>query len=234
VVIRRRRSLVRGLKLPREAAGAWEQLDAPWRHAFQLAWEAYRTGTVPIGAVVIGGDGKVLGRDRDHVYDTTPHAAPIQGNRLAHAELNALTKLDAYERYEDAVLYTTVEPCALCVGAAITTTVGTIRYASLDPYGGAAGQVPVNEQTDRLPMRFEGPLPGVPGLLGAVLRLELYLRTNPDAHLVQSHRRRFPEALAIAEDLRAIDVLAELSRAGASFNDVLPHLWAAADRILAA
>jgi len=232
MVARSRRGALRASKLPREALGAWDALDSPWRLAFQLAWEAYRGGTVPVGAVVIGGDGRLIGKARDHVYDTVPNAAVIHGNRLAHAELIALTKLDAYERYEDAVLYSTVEPCAMCVGAVITATVGSVRYASSDPYGGAAGQVPVNDQTDRLPVRFEGPLPGPLGLIGAVLRLELYLRTNPDARLVITHRRRFHEAVAVAEELKAGDVLDTFARNGASFADVLPHIWTAADRVI--
>ena len=63
MVVRGRRGGLRASKLPREALGAWEALDSPWRHAFQLAWEAYRYGTIPIGAVIVDGEGNLVVTD---------------------------------------------------------------------------------------------------------------------------------------------------------------------------
>jgi len=209
-----------------KSGAAWRALDPGWHQAFELAWQGYRVGAVPVGAVVMSSSGAVMSRARDHEYDDDVTGGQgVSRSRLAHAELNALVRLDPYERHEGAVLYTTIEPCALCVGAAVVATVGTVAFASPDPYGGAAGQVPETVQSARLAVAFKGPLPGPVGVLGAVLRLELYLRVNPDAYLVRAHRQLAPDLLAAAEQLYDDDVLPSLVRQHKSMPDVVSATW---------
>lgn len=92
-------------------------------------------GEVPIGAVVVI-DGCELAR---------AHNQPIRRrDPTAHAEVLALRaageRADAY-RLPRAVLYATVEPCAMCLGAALHARVARIVYGAADPKGGAAGTV---------------------------------------------------------------------------------------------
>ena len=47
----------------------WRELEEPWRASLELAWEAYRAGTVPVGAVVAGADGSVVARGRNRIFD---------------------------------------------------------------------------------------------------------------------------------------------------------------------
>jgi tRNA(adenine34) deaminase len=89
-------------------------------------------GEVPVGAVVALG-GEVVGR---------AHNAPIAlVDPTAHAELLALReaarKVGNY-RLGGAALYATVEPCAMCCGAAIHARVDRVVYGAPDPKGGAA------------------------------------------------------------------------------------------------
>ena len=122
-----------------DPAAAWNGLEEPWRVCLSLAWEAYGAGTIPVGAALVDSEGAVVAQGRNRVYE---HAAPprqLANSLLAHAEVNALLALDPERRYEDHVLYTALEPCLLCVGATVMTTVGRIRYAGADPYGGADG-----------------------------------------------------------------------------------------------
>lgn len=42
----------------------WNLLPLPWRGAFEQAWESFRAGSPPIGAVVADGDGRVISRGR--------------------------------------------------------------------------------------------------------------------------------------------------------------------------
>jgi len=209
-----------------KATTAWKKLDTAWHQAFELAWQGYRLGAVPAGAVVVSESGTVMSRARDHEYDDdVVDGRGVARSRLAHAELNALVRLDPYDRHEGAVLYTTVEPCALCVGAAVAATVGAVAYASADPYAGAAGQVPDTVQTARLPLRFEGPLPGPLGLLGSVMRLELYLRLNPEAYLVRAHKQLAPHVLSAAQQLHDDDLLPSLVRKHKSVPDLVSAAW---------
>ena len=74
---------------------AWEELPSPWLQAFELAWESYRAGSPPVGAVVLGPDGAVVARGRSRRSEGAGSAPPnhLAGSRLAHAEINALAQL---------------------------------------------------------------------------------------------------------------------------------------------
>jgi tRNA(adenine34) deaminase len=81
-------------------------------------------------------DGKILARGRNR----------IRGRRdpTAHAEILALRaageKLKR-ERLTETVLYTTLEPCAMCAGALVLARVKRVVYAARDPKAGAGGSV---------------------------------------------------------------------------------------------
>ena len=88
----------------------WESLSS--------AWQAYCAGTVPIGAVVTDASGQILSRGRNRIFEMQGEDSYLYGQTLAHAEINALITLDVgrAERH-GCILYTTVEPCPLCMGA---------------------------------------------------------------------------------------------------------------------
>ena len=205
------------------AAAAWEELALPWRSAFSLAWEAYRVRTVPVGAVLVDDSGRIVARARNHVYGD---AGPVLGGILAHAEVIALARLSPTERHESLTLYTTHEPCGLCIGAATAATIGSLHYAGRDPYAGAASTpLPSNAHVRRLPLSMTGPLPGPFGLLASVLPVELFLRINPDGHLVKTYRDAAPEVVEAAEALLESDVLRRASGRRTRLDTVLPQIW---------
>jgi tRNA(adenine34) deaminase len=91
---------------------------------------------VPIGAVVVAGDGRVLGRgrnERELLEDPTAHAE-VLALRAAAAELGSWRVLDA-------TLYVTLEPCTMCAGAIVLSRIPRVVYATTDPKAGAAGSV---------------------------------------------------------------------------------------------
>ena len=88
-------------------------------------------GEVPVGAVVVSG-GEVIARD---------HNRPIvENDPTAHAEIlvmrAAAQHLGNY-RLTDCVLYVTLEPCAMCVGALVHARVRRLVYGAADPKVGA-------------------------------------------------------------------------------------------------
>ena len=104
--------------------------------ALNEAREALEAGEVPVGAVVADREGRVV---------ASAHNRPITlKDPTAHAEILALreagTKLGNY-RLSGAILVVTIEPCAMCMGAAVHARVGTLAYGAPDPKGGAAGSV---------------------------------------------------------------------------------------------
>lgn len=110
------------------------ELGDTWRACFESAWEAFRAGTIPVGAAVARADGVIVARGRNRIFDPPGHG--LSGSRLAHAEVDALAQLPPSARYRDHALYSTLEPCLLCVAATLLATVGRIEYAAADPFGG--------------------------------------------------------------------------------------------------
>jgi len=94
--------------------------------ALELAREAEAAGEVPVGAVLVS-DGVVLGRGRN---------APIGlCDPTAHAEMMALREAAAAARnyrLEQATLYVTLEPCAMCAGALVNARVGRLVFGARD------------------------------------------------------------------------------------------------------
>lgn len=106
-----------------ELAGV--DLAAYMREALKEAEQAGLAGELPIGAVVVVG-GEIVSRGRaEH---------QLRRSQIMHAELNALLKggQPLWENYRNAILFTTMEPCPMCLGAAVMADVPHIIFASHD------------------------------------------------------------------------------------------------------
>lgn len=120
----------------------YASLSKPWQLCIDLAWEAYCAGSLPIAAVITDGRGGILSVGRNRTRETTVEPPYIASSRLAHAEVNALLALEEGKaNRRECILYTTTEPCPLCMGAARMMSIGEIRYASRDPWAGCAAMV---------------------------------------------------------------------------------------------
>lgn len=96
---------------------------------------ALASGEVPVGAVVVLND-KIIGRGHNTV-EASKHS-------FAHAEINAIKEAQDYIgdwRLDGAVLFTTLEPCAMCAGAIINSRLATLVYGAKDEKRGFAGSV---------------------------------------------------------------------------------------------
>jgi len=135
--------------LPYRFVTLWAELTMPWQAAFEQAWKAYRAGSLPMGAVVVDRNGRIVGRGRNRIFETAPELPETQcvfGHRLAHAEINALISLDhATTNVRECTLYVTLESCVLCVGAIRMVGVKDVRYVARDPI---AGGLALLEATD--------------------------------------------------------------------------------------
>jgi len=109
------------------------ELDEKWMwRAIGLAREAEKVGEVPVGAVIIDAEGKILAAASNR---TIKNIDPT-----AHAEILALriaaTRLGNY-RLEGTTVYTTIEPCAMCAGALVNARVARVVYGAPDERFGA-------------------------------------------------------------------------------------------------
>jgi tRNA(adenine34) deaminase len=174
-----------------------DSLSEPWREVLLLGWEAYEAGTIPVGAAVVDDAGVIVSRGRNRIFDE-PHDGQLAGSRLAHAEVNALMRLPADRRYEGWTLYSLLEPCHLCFGAAHAVRVGTVRYAASDPWGGAHGRLLAGEDHLAHPLSVEGPLDGELGRLGELLLVAHFLWRVPDSNVSRFYRRTRPDLVEVA------------------------------------
>jgi tRNA(adenine34) deaminase len=104
--------------------------------ALTEATRALTTGDVPIGAVVLGPDGAVLGlgrNEREAHQDPTAHAEVV-------AIREAAQKLGSW-RLEGCTLVVTLEPCTMCAGAIVLARVPRVVFGAWDEKAGAAGSV---------------------------------------------------------------------------------------------
>ena len=100
--------------------------------ALDEAAAAAKAGEVPVGAVLVRADGKVLARARNqmrHRHDPTAHAE-IGAIRAACEKLGN-------ERLNDCSLYVTLEPCPMCAGAIAEARIAKLFYGAADVKGGA-------------------------------------------------------------------------------------------------
>lgn len=177
-------------------------LEPPWPTVFELMWEAYLAGSIPVGAVVADDAGTVVARGRNRVFDDA-HDGQLAGTRLGHAEINALVGLSSRETYPPLTLYTALEPCHLCLAAATSARIGRLRYAASDPYGGAVGKLLPSEDMRLHPLVVEGPLEGDAGLLPELMLVRHMLWRIPASNVVAFYRRKAPDLLERAAALPA-------------------------------
>lgn len=165
----------------------WEKLSAPWQAAIEMAWEAYCAGTIPIGAVVADANGNIVSRGRNRIMEKTAPKGQVCNNELAHAELNALLSLElSYEESKLSALYTTMEPCPLCMGALYMSDVKTVHFASRDPWAGSTNLLGTTPYLSRKPIKVFGPQNKVLENCLAVLHTEFELFNRGEEFL--SHR----------------------------------------------
>ena len=110
------------------ARASWDALEAPWRVAIEMAWQSYRDGGIAVGAVLTDAAGVVIGEGRNQRF-----AGRTRG-LLAHAEMQALAALPPdKDRARDSVLYTTLSPCPMCLGAIVVARIGHVHLGAVDP-----------------------------------------------------------------------------------------------------
>jgi tRNA(adenine34) deaminase len=105
------------------------------RMALREAERASEHEDVPIGAVVVR-DGEIIATGRNE--------RELRQDPTAHAEVIALreaARVVGSWRLLEAVLYVTLEPCAMCAGAIVLARVPRVVFGAHDPKAGAAGSV---------------------------------------------------------------------------------------------
>ena len=104
--------------------------------ALARAEECIADGDVPVGCVIVGPDGRILGEGRNR--------READGRATAHAEIEAIDAacraLGSW-RLTGCTLYVTLEPCPMCAGAIINARIAEVRYGAREEKSGCCGSV---------------------------------------------------------------------------------------------
>ncbi len=120
------------------------------RLALEEADSAVLHGDVPVGCVVVSASKGLLAsahNRREELGDPTAHAEVLA--------LRAAALQIGHWRLEDATVYATLEPCAMCAGALVSARVARVVYGARDPKAGAVDSVYSIGKDARLNHRFE-------------------------------------------------------------------------------
>ena len=104
--------------------------------ALALAKEAADNGEVPVGCVIVDGDGNIIGRGRNRRIE--------KNDATAHAEMEAIRDASAAKgdwRLDDCTMYVTLEPCPMCTGAIIMSRIPTLVFGAREALTGSVGSV---------------------------------------------------------------------------------------------
>lgn len=118
--------------------------------ALELAADAASASEIPVGAVVLDAEGRIVaeGRNtREVTHDPTGHAE-VEALRAAAASLGSWN-------LEGHTLVVTLEPCLMCAGAILQARVGRVVFGAWDDKAGAAGSMYDVLRDRRLPHRAE-------------------------------------------------------------------------------
>lgn len=111
--------------------------DRTWMlRALDEARAALATDDVPVGAVIVGADGRVL--------STGLNAREARQDPTAHAEVEAIRAAAAASgdwHLTDVTLYITLEPCVMCAGAILAARIPRVVFGAWDEKAGASGSV---------------------------------------------------------------------------------------------
>lgn len=126
------------------------------QEALREAEKGLVAGEVPVGAVLAGPDGQIVAK---------AHNQPITlQDPTAHAEILVMRKaglfLENY-RLNNTLLVVTIEPCLMCMGAAVNARIARLAFGASDPKGGAAGSL-YNLASDK---RLNHEIEVIPGIM---------------------------------------------------------------------
>jgi tRNA(Arg) A34 adenosine deaminase TadA len=168
----------------------FDSLETPWQVAFEEAWEAWRCGSLPIGAAIVL-DGEVIARGRNRLGEAHTLVGFLAGTNIAHAEINALVQIPMHLENQELHLYTTLEPCPMCAGAIRMSHIQHLYFAA-HSNSGASHLLETDAYMSREWLTVHRPSNGLLGNASVILNLVAQFEENPTLdRYYQNHAKRY-------------------------------------------
>ena len=206
----------------RKHKGMWKDISPVWQAAFEEMWESFCAGSTPIGAVLCNESGEIVLRDHNRNAETQ-----TLNKKIAHAEANLLKRLDTL-KYEprSMTLYSTMEPCPMCMGTILMSSIKKVRYAAADKYCGMTHLLKIDSYyTGKgVDCAYEaGDLEYVQLTVQSYFELRCIEQGCSDKVFVK-FAGHCPPAVELARTLYETKWLDEMASKGTSMGDVFDHI----------
>lgn len=191
----------------------WDTLSTPWKACLDEAWQAYCAGSLPIGAVIVGKDGEILTRGRNRIFQSNKLPFNANNHEIMHAELQCTLALDQNSiPRRSAELYTSMEPCPMCLCTWYMSGMAVLHFAARDPYAGSTNLLQTTWYMQKKGKKAFGPaIPWLEDILiGLIVETEIRKRGFFPKSVKTSWESVLPEGVELGERFNANEHLAEM------------------------
>lgn len=199
----------------------WNHLPREWQLTFQLAWESFCKGSIPIGAIILDDDGNILSTGRNLMGENQ-----VPNHRTAHAEAQCVRNLDTsrYQDYDRYHLYTTMEPCPMCLGTIVMGGIRSIHTAALDSYCGALHYLEEDPYLKGKAVRVQMSLPEAAQVQIVMQTYHEYRRYACASAVLNAFAKRYPREVELGGRLYRKGTLDLWVRDAMPFAAVYDHI----------
>ena len=174
-------------------------------------------------------DGTILARGRNRVYPKRLVAGPARGMAIAHAEVEALRELD-YTGIDPhaCYLYTTMEPCAMCMGTFFMSGLRTLYFAECDPYAGSVDLLGKTWYLSHKPIKVFGPFDPVLEIILMAMAVEqdcsMHGGELPESIVYRRWEEVLPQGMELGKALGRSGELCAMMKKGVDSEEVINWL----------
>ena len=113
----------------------WTEVEKEWKKVFELSWVSFCEGNLPIAAIITDNLGNILSTGRNN-YNISEK---FLNSKVDHAETECVQMLDVikFADVREYILYTSMEPCPMCMGTIVMGNIRKVRIAARDGWAGA-------------------------------------------------------------------------------------------------
>lgn len=208
----------------------WKNLSKPWIVCLDEAWQAYCAGSLPIGAVIVGQDGEILTRGRNRIYQSDDLPFGAKNHEIMHAELQCTLALDQSSiPRRTAELYTSMEPCPMCLSTWYMSGMAALHYAARDPFAGSTDLLQTTWYMQRKGKKTFGPAdPWLENILiGLLVETEIRIRGFLPSPVKDRWESVLPIGIKFGEQMASDSQLAKLRKTHTpidkGFNYLISH-----------
>ena len=175
----------------------WKNLCEPWKTVFEEAWIAFKKNSVPTGAAVYDSKGNLLAKDHNRRNE-----ADVLNRNISHSDVNVLSRLDLRNNADpsEMTLYSSMEPCHMCLGMIYMTGIKKIRSAAADLHLGMAHLLYEDAFLRSRKIDYKS-IGGDAELFQLVIQSYYEIKHRKDSSILECYRRTNNTAVEIAEKL---------------------------------